>query len=64
VLTRPLVARYMLMELCWRRPEERPSFADIVTHHEALMDDDYILLSDYSESDYGYLDPYTLDERV
>ncbi|WAR06574.1 CAD96-like protein [Mya arenaria] len=66
-LQRPLHCReemYMLMEKCWQKPEDRPSFADIVAHHEALMDDDYILLSDYEESDYGWLDSYTMDERV
>ena len=52
------------MERCWTDAEERPTFADIVTHHEVLMDDDYIILSDYDENDYGWLDSYTLDERV
>lgn len=66
-LQRPLHCKeemYELMVLCWNKMEERPSFAEIVTHHEALMDDDYIMLGDYDESDYGYLDNYTLDERV
>ncbi|XP_052252525.1 fibroblast growth factor receptor 3-like isoform X2 [Dreissena polymorpha] len=66
-LPRPLHCKeemYMLMEKCWCKPNERPSFADIVTHHEALMDDDYIMLSDYEESDYGWLDSYTTDERL
>ena len=52
------------MVLCWEKMEQRPTFADIVTHHEALMDDDYIVLSDYDESDYGYLESFTMDERV
>ncbi|XP_045210483.2 uncharacterized protein LOC123561874 isoform X3 [Mercenaria mercenaria] len=66
-LQRPLHCKeemYDLMVLCWEKMEQRPSFADIVTHHEALMDDDYIVLSDYDESDYGYLESFTMDERV
>lgn len=51
------------MVKCWEKPEERPAFADIVEHHEALMDDDYINLSDYEESEYGWLESYTTDER-
>lgn len=52
------------MVLCWAKMDDRPSFADIVTHHEALMDDDYIVLDDYEEDDYGWLESYTMDERV
>ena len=55
--------RYQLMMKCWEKVEQRPTFADIVDHHEALMDDDYIVLSDYEESDYGWLESYTTDER-
>lgn len=55
--------RYELMMKCWEKPDTRPHFADIVDHHEALMDDDYIVLSDYEESDYGWLESYTTDER-
>lgn len=52
------------MEKCWEKESLRPTFVDIVQHHEALMDDDYILLSDYDESDYSYMEPFTMEERV
>ncbi|KAL4228776.1 hypothetical protein ACF0H5_011817 [Mactra antiquata] len=66
-LQRPLHCKeemYELMELCWQKETQRPTFADIVQHHEALMDDDYIILSDYDETDYSYLEPFTMEERV
>lgn len=67
-LTRPLHCKeemYELMVQCWMKvPDSRPSFADIVAHHEDLMNDDYIVLGDFDEEDYTWLDSYTMEERV
>ena len=53
------------MVRCWmKEAESRPTFADIVSHHEELMNDDYIVLGDFDEDDYTWLDSYTMEERV
>ena len=53
------------MVRCWmKEADSRPTFADIVSHHEELMNDDYIVLGDFDEDDYTWLDSYTMEERV
>ena len=57
--------RYELMVRCWMKaPDARPSFNDIISIHEQLMNDDYIELGEFEEDDYAWLDSYTMDERV
>lgn len=67
-LSRPIHCKeemYELMVRCWMKvADSRPTFADIVTHHEELMNDDYIVLGDFDEEDYTWLDSYTMEERV
>ncbi|KAL3886670.1 hypothetical protein ACJMK2_026650 [Sinanodonta woodiana] len=70
VLQRPLHCReemYDLMVQCWMMEgEQRPSFAQIVTHLESLLDvdSDYFEFDDYEESVYSWMDPQRADERV
>ena len=53
------------MVRCWMKaPDARPSFNDIISIHEQLMNDDYIELGEFEEDDYAWLDSYTMDERV
>ncbi|KAK3612089.1 hypothetical protein CHS0354_031159 [Potamilus streckersoni] len=69
-LQRPLHCReemYDLMVQCWSMEgDRRPSFAQIVTHLESLLDvdSDYFEFDDYEESVYSWMDPQRADERV